>query len=235
MEKNMILSDDTLNVLKNFATINPNLVFKPGQRLSTISEAKTIMAKAEIVEDFPQEFGIYDLNEFLSVYGLIENPQLNFEEKSVLISNTVGGDIPTNQQKIKYFYAERDILTTPQKDISMPEAEVGINLTEDVMNQVRKAAAVLGHTELELSGENGVITASVSDSRDATSNSFSVEVDRDNSCKNEFNFVISIPNLKLLPGDYFVSISSKLISNWTNSNYPIEYFIALEKNSEFHV
>ena len=117
----------------------------------------------------------------------------------------------------------------------MPEAEVGINLTEDVMNQVRKAAAVLGHTELELSGENGVITASVSDSRDATSNSFSVEVDRDNSCKNEFNFVISIPNLKLLPGDYFVSISSKLISNWTNSNYPIEYFIALEKNSEFHV
>ena len=100
MEKNMILSDDTLNVLKNFATINPNLVFKPGQRLSTISEAKTIMAKAEIVEDFPQEFGIYDLNEFLSVCGLIENPQLNFEEKSVLISNTVGGDVPTNQQKI---------------------------------------------------------------------------------------------------------------------------------------
>ncbi len=231
----MILSEDTLNVLKNFATINPNLVLKPGQRLSTISEAKTIMAKAEIVEDFPQEFGIYDLNEFLSVYGLIENPQLNFEEKSVLISNTVGGNHVSNQQKINYFYAEKDILTTPQKDISMPTAEVGINITEDVMNQIRKAAAVLGHTELTLSGDNGVITASVADSRDATSNSFSVEVDKENSCKNDFNFVISIPNLKLLPGDYFVSISSKLISNWVNSNYPIEYFIALEKNSEFHV
>ena len=231
----MILSDDTLNVLKNFATINPNLVFKPGQSLSTISEAKTIMAKAEIVEDFPHEFGIYDLNEFLSVYGLIENPQLNFEEKSVLISNTVGGNHVSNQQKINYFYAEKDILTTPQKDISMPTAEVGINITEDVMNQIRKAAAVLGHTELTLSGDNGVITASVADSRDATSNSFSVEVDKENSCKNDFNFVISIPNLKLLPGDYFVSISSKLISNWVNSNYPIEYFIALEKNSEFHV
>ena len=103
------------------------------------------------------------------------------------------------------------------------------------MAQIRKAAAVLGHTELTLSGNNGVITASVSDSRDATSNVFTLELDKENSCKNEFSFVISIPNLKLLPGDYFVSISSKLISNWTNSNYPVEYFIALEKNSVFHV
>ena len=231
----MILSDDTLNVLKNFATINPNLVLKPGQRVSTISEAKTIMASAEIVEDFPQEFGIYDLNEFLSVYGLIENPQVDFQEKSVVISNTVGGNKLANQQKINYFFAEQDILTTPQKDIQMPNAELGVNIAEDVMAQIRKAAAVLGHTELTLSGNNGVITASVSDGRDATSNSFDIELDRDNSCKNEFDFVISIPNLKLLPGDYFVSISSKLISNWTNSNYPVEYFIALEKNSVFHV
>ena len=73
------------------------------------------------------------------------------------------------------------------------------------------------------------------DTKDTTSNSFSYELDRDNACKNDFNFIVSIPNLKLLPGDYFVSISSKLISNWTNNNYPIEYFIALEKNSSFSV
>lgn len=231
----MILSDNTLEVLKNFASINPNLVFKPGQRLSTISEAKTIMAKAEIVEDFPQEFGIYDLNELLSVYGLIENPQVSFEDKSVLISNTVGGNKLPNQQKIKYFYAEKEILTTPQKDIQMPNAEVGVNITSDVMAQIRKAAAVLGHTELTLAGNDGVIKAIVSDGRDATSNSFELELDINNSCKNEFNFVVSIPNLKLLDGDYFVSISSKLISNWVNSNYPVEYFIALEKNSVFNV
>ena len=231
----MILSDNTLEVLKNFASINPNLVFKPGQRLSTISEAKTIMAKAEIVEDFPQEFGIYDLNEFLSVYGLIENPQVSFEDKSVLISNTTGENVRTNQQKVRYFYAEQEILTTPQKDIQMPNAEVGVNITADVMAQIRKAAAVLGHTELTLSGNDGIIHASVSDGRDATSNSYELELDLENSCKNEFKFVISIPNLKLLPGDYFVSISSKLISNWVNSNYPVEYFIALEKNSVFNV
>ena len=108
-------------------------------------------------------------------------------------------------------------------------------MSEDVLSQIRKAAAVLGHTEMSIKGEDGVVTASVIDGKDSTSNSFLIELDRDNSCKNDFNFVVSIPNLKLLPGDYFVSISSKLISNWTNANYPVEYFIALEKSSTYAV
>tara|TARA_Y100001937_G_C7004336_1_gene277999 strand:+ start:43 stop:723 length:681 start_codon:yes stop_codon:yes gene_type:complete len=226
----MIISNDTLNVLKNFATINPNLVFKPGQELKTIAESKTIMASAKIVEDFPQEFGVYDLNEFLSVYSLIDNPTVEFEDKAMVISS---GNV--NQQKIKYFFSSPEILTTPQKDIAMPEPEVGFTLEEDTLNQIRKAAAVLGHNELSIKGNNGVLTASVADTRDATSNVYSIEIDKDNSCKNEFDFVVNIPNLKLLPGDYFVSISSKLISNWTNNNYPVEYFIALEKESKYSV
>ena len=223
-----VLSEDTINVLKNFATINPNLVFTPGQKVKTISEAKTIMARADIVEDMPKEFGVYDLNEFLSVYNLVDQPTLEFEDKSVLINGA-------NNQVVRYFFSETEILTTPQKDIQMPDAELGFTLTDDILNQIRKAAAVLGHTELSLKGDNGVITASVVDTKDTTSNSFSYELDRDNACKNDFNFIVSIPNLKLLPGDYFVSISSKLISNWTNNNYPIEYFVALEKNSSFGV
>ena len=231
----MNLSNDTLNVLKNFASINPNIVFQPGQKLKTISESKTIMARADIVEDMPKEFGIYDLNEFLSVFNLIENPVLEFEDKSVLVSTEEGGSQLSNQQKVRYYFSETDILTSPTKDIQMPNAEIGVNLSEDILNQIRKAAAVLGHTELSLIGENGLVTASVVDTKDSTSNSYTIELDKDNACKNDFNFIVSIPNLKLLPGDYFVSISSKLISNWTNSNYPIEYFIALEKNSTFNV
>ena len=223
-----VLSEDTINVLKNFATINPNLVFTPGQKVKTISEAKTIMAQADIVEDMPKEFGVYDLNEFLSVYNLVEQPTLEFEDKSVLINGA-------NNQVVRYFFSETEILTTPQKDIQMPDAELGFTLTDEILNQIRKAAAVLGHTELSLKGDNGVITASVVDTKDNTSNSFSYELDRDNACVESFNFIVSIPNLKLLPGDYFVSISSKLISNWTNNNYPIEYFVALEKNSSFGV
>tara|TARA_Y100001937_G_scaffold46716_1_gene65575 strand:- start:9043 stop:9738 length:696 start_codon:yes stop_codon:yes gene_type:complete len=231
----MIISEETLEVLKNFATINPNIVFKPGFEIKTISEAKTILASSKIVEDFQKEFGVYDLNEFLSVYNLIETPQLDFEEKAVVIKNNVAGAKVPIQQSVRYFFSDPEILTTPQKDIQMPNAELGVNIEEDVLNQIRRAASVLGHNELSIKGDNGVVTASVVDTKDATSNHFEIELDRDNSCKNEFNFVVSIPNLKLLPGDYFVSISSKLISNWTNSNYPVEYFIALEKNSVFNV
>ncbi len=223
----MIISDDTLKVLQNFASVNPNLVLKPGQKVKTISEAKNIMAIAEITEDFPTEFGVYDLNEFLSVHGLIENAALSFDDKSLTMAS---GD-----QKIKYYFAETDILTQPTKDITMPNAEVGINLTEQVLDQIQKAASVLGHMELSLSGTNGLITASVLDIKDATANTFDIVVDKDNSCKEQFNFVVNIPNLKLLPGDYFVSISSKLISNWQNTNYPVEYFIALERTSSYGV
>ncbi len=223
----MIISDDTLKVLQNFASVNPNLVLKPGQKVKTISEAKNILAIAEITEDFPTEFGVYDLNEFLSVHGLIENAALSFDDKSLTMAS---GD-----QKIKYYFAETDILTQPTKDIIMPDAEVGINLTEQVLDQIKKAASVLGHMELLLSGTNGLITASVLDIKDATANTFDIVVDKDNSCKEQFNFVVNIPNLKLLSGDYFVSISSKLISNWQNTNYPVEYFIALERTSSYGV
>ena len=228
----MNISDETLEVLKNFASINPNIVLNPGQQIKTISEAKNIMASAEIVEDFPQEFGVYDLNEFLSVLSLVQPADLSFDDKFVTISST--GD---NRSKIKYFFSEPEILTTPQKDINMPECEFGISITESVLDQIRKAAAVLGHTELVLTGNNGVITATVLDDRDSTANTFSMELDGDNECKNEFKFVINIANLKLLPGDYYVSISSKLISNWTNVSRtaPVNYFIALEKTSEFNV
>ena len=123
----MNLSNDTLNVLKNFATINPNLVFKPGLKLKTISESKTILASATIVEDFPQEFGVYDLNEFLSVMNLVSPAELSFDDKFTTISSN--GD---NRSKIKYYFSEPAILTTPQKDISMPDCEFGISLSESV-------------------------------------------------------------------------------------------------------
>ena len=223
------ISNDTLSVLRNFSSINPNVVLKPGQEVKTISEAKNILAVAEIAEDFPTEMGIYDLNEFLSVVNLVNDPKLNFGDNHVDI---VGGNT-----KVKYFFSEPAILTTPQKDINMPDCEFGIELSEDLLNQIKKASAVLGHSELVLSGDNGVVTASVLDEKDSTANTFSLEIDDDNECKNTFSFVININNLKLLAGDYFVSISSKLISNWSNTsrNGSINYFIALEKTSEFNV
>ena len=131
----MNISNDTIKVLKNFATINPNIVVKPGQRLSTIADAKNILASANIVEDFPQEFGIYDLNEFLSVYGLIDDATLEFKDNSVSIDNATSN--------INYYFSEPEILTSPEKEITMPDPEFQIDLSLETLNQLRKASASL--------------------------------------------------------------------------------------------
>jgi hypothetical protein len=224
----MKLSKHTIEVLKNFATINPNIVISPGQQLKTIAEAKNILASAEITEDFAEEFGIYDLNEFLSAMNLLGDPDLTFGEKSVLIQ-------ADGQGSVKYFFSEKDVVTSPTKEVTMPNPEVSVNISEASLNQIRKAAAVLGHNELALCGKNGVITAKVLDDKDATTNTYALDLDSENDCKNEFTFIVNISNLKLLPGDYYVSISSKLVSYWTNSSIPVNYYIALEKGSEYHV
>jgi len=221
----MKISSETISILKNFAGINSNLVFKPGKELKTISEAKTIMAKASILEDFPGEFGVYDLNEFLSLYNLMNDPDLTFTDHYLLMSD--------GSQKIKYFYSEIDILTQPSKDINMPECEVVFDITSDTLDKIRKAAAVLGHSELKFACDGDQIVASVFDEKDSTANTF--DIDLGVSSSSTFNYVFSISNLKMLQGDYKVSISSKLISNWRNADNPLDYYIALEKSSSFGV
>ena len=221
----MKISSDTINILKNFSGINANLVFKPGKELKTLSEAKTIMASASILEDFPVEFGVYDLNEFLSLFSLMDNPELDFSDKLLTMSD--------GSQKIKYFYSEIDILTQPTKDINMPECEVELDISSSNLDKIRKAAAVLGHSELSFSSQGGEVVASVFNEKDSTANTFDINLGTTST--ETFNYVFSISNLKMLQGDYKVSISSKLISNWRNADNPLDYFIALEKSSSFGV
>jgi hypothetical protein len=221
----MKISSDTINILKNFSGINANLVFKPGKELKTLSEAKTIMASASILEDFPVEFGVYDLNEFLSLHSLMDDPELDFSDKYLTMSD--------GSQKIKYFYSEIDILTQPTKDINMPECEVVLDISSANLDKIRKAAAVLGHSELSFSGQGGEVIASVFNEKDSTANTFDINLGTTST--ETFNYVFSISNLKMLQGDYKVSISSKLISNWRNADNPLDYFIALEKSSSFGV
>lgn len=221
----MKISSETINILKNFSGINANLVFKPGKELKTISEAKTIMANASILEDFPQQFGVYDLNEFLSLYNLMDEPDLEFSEKYLTMSD--------GSQKIKYYYSEIDILTQPSKDINMPECEVVLDLSMENLLKIQKAAAVLGHSELSFIGDGNTVVASVFNEKDATANTFDIDLGINTS--ETFNYVFSISNLKMLQGDYKLSISSRLISNWRNADNPLDYFIALEKSSSFGV
>ncbi len=226
----MQLSENTVAVLKNFSSINPNLVFKAGNKVKTISVAKNILASATIAETIPQEFGIYDLNEFLSVVGLFDTPELLFTESSVKIRD--GG------QSVNYYFSALENLTSPSKDITMPKCEIEFTLTEADLNKLRKAAATLGVSEVAVCGEEGGtgITIKVSDTKNATSNSFELNISSGDVVRptNAFSMIFNIGNFKFANGDYRASLSSKLISNFKNVNGNIEYWVALEKSSVFN-
>lgn len=226
----MILTDKTLQVLKNYASINPNLLIKEGSTLKTISEAMNVFSVAEVDVVFPKTFGIYDLNEFLNVISLVDSPRLTFDDEFVTVTDGTG------RSKIKYFYASQDTLTTPKKDPIMPDAsQIKFTLDRETLSRIKRAAAVLGHTEVSVSVENDVMKLSVIDNSDKTSNAFSIYVDGSFS-QDKFNLIFNISNLKLLEGDYEVGISDKkLISHFKHLENNIEYWVSLEKTSNYGV
>jgi hypothetical protein len=220
------LSSQTIDILKNFSGINSNLVVKAGEPLSTISEAKNIMAIADITEQFSADFGIYDLNEFISMFSLLQDPDLEFTNDSV--------QFKSGRTRASYRFADQSILTSPKNKINMPQSDLTVNITSELLTQVRKAAGVLGHSIVSLKGEDGTVTLSVVDPKNSSANTFSVVLDENNSQHGSFDLQFLINNLKVLPGDYVVNISSKLISHWKNETIPVQYYIALEKTSTFN-
>ena len=223
----MELTEKALIVLKNFATINPNIVINNGNVVKTISEAKNVLGSAELDVSFPKTFGIYDLNEFLSVLPLIEKPLLSFvDDNYVKISDS------SLRTQVKYHYSDISMLTVPSKDITMPECEVSFTLDSETLSRVKRAASVLGHNEMELSVKDGALELCVVDQNDPTSNVYSILVDGTFTDPN-FKFVFNISNLKMVDGDYRVDISSKLISHFVNEESGIQYWVALEKTSTY--
>lgn len=225
----MELNENTLTVLKNFSGINPNLLIRQGTTVKTISEARNVVATAIVEQEFPQDFGIYDLSEFIGVLSLVDVPRLKFAEEYVTVGDSTG------RSKVKYFFSPEETLTTPQKDIIMPESEVKFTLTNDTLNKIKRAASALGHDEVSITGKDGVISLSVVDSQNSTSNAFSIDIDGEYPEGVDFNFVLNISNLKIITGDYDVQISSKRISTFKHKELNVQYWIALEKTSSYGV
>lgn len=215
-----------MNVLKNFASINSNIVISPGNDITTISEAKNVLAQAKVSEEFSQGFGIYDLNEFLNVVGLVDGPRLRFENEYVLVGDASG------RAQIKYYFSDTEMLTTPSKLITMPSTDVSFSLDQGTLNNLKRAASVLGHSQLVIEPSEGAIKLSVVDIENSTSNGYAIDVDGEYE-EEKFKFVLNITNLKMIAGDYNVSISSKLISEFKSTDNDLTYWVALEKSSTY--
>ena len=227
----MKLSNETVTVLKNFSTINQNLVIKEGSSISTMSAMKNIVAKASVKEDFPKEFAIYDLNEFLSCLSLFDNPDLNFKDDFVVITE----DGKTGRS-LKYWYSDPSVVTTPQKELSMPETEVNFDFDSKTLSEVQKAAAVIGAPDLCLEGMDlGSAVIKVTDKKNSTANDFAIAVSVDKGEENvPYKFWFKVENLKVIPSSYRVSVSSKSISTFVNEKLGVQYWIALEPESTYN-
>tara|TARA_B100001250_G_scaffold397123_1_gene403898 strand:+ start:1054 stop:1728 length:675 start_codon:yes stop_codon:yes gene_type:complete len=223
----MKLSEHTVDVLKNFATINQNLVIKEGSTLTTMSAMKNIVAKAEVEESFDKEVAIYDLNEFLASISLFSSPVLEFNEGFVTIKEE---NNPKNS--LKYFYSDPSVVTSPNKTITMPSKEVSFTLGGEDLNKLKRAAGVIGAPDLVLEKKSADVFLTVKDKKNDTANTFSIDVDtvEDGS---DFKFFFKVENLKVMDGDYDVDISSKNISHLASSNKDVEYWVALEPESSY--
>ena len=225
-ENTMKLSDNTLTLLKNFAGINQSILVKQGNKLRTISIAKNILAEAEITEEFPRDFAIYDLNQFLNGLSLHSDPDLDFVEDSYIT-------IREGKRRVKYFYADPNvIISPPEKEIKLPSNDVCFQLETGSLEKLVKAAGVYQLPDISAIGDAGVIRLVVRDKKNDTSNEYSIVVGETDE---QFTFNFKVENIsKIVSGAYNVVVSSKLLSQFTNTKHNLSYWIALEPDSTFN-
>lgn len=215
----MKISNQTLQVLKNYASINPNLLVQAGNVLTTISVNKNIFATAQVEESFPTSFAIYDLQQFLGIISIFDDPEFVFNESSVVIKS--------GNKSIEYMYAAPELIISPSEGIiakiAVSNPEVVFNLSSQNLNEIQKATSILQLESINVVSSDGKVSVVVADPKNPSSNKFSVEVDGQST--SNIDMVFGAESLKLIPGDYSVSISSSGISSFSNSKLNIKYFV----------
>ena len=221
----MKLSDKTINLLKNFSSINQSILIKEGDSIRTISVMKNILAEAKVPEEFPKDFGIYDLNQFLNaISSLHVNPELDFSNNEYLM-------IREGKKRNRFFFADPNVIVSPpEKSISLPSEDVCFELDTQVLGTLMKAAAIYQVPDLSVVGEAGVVKLVVHDKKNDTSNTHEEIVGETDE---EFCFNFKVENIKILPGTYEVVVSKKLLSRFESKNHELTYYIALEPDSTF--
>jgi len=220
------LSKNTLSILKNFASMNSNILVKPGNTIRTITPSKNGMAEATVTETFDVEFGIWDLNKFLGVISLFSTPTLEFDDKFVTISGA-------NGSSVKYFYSEPRLLTTPTKQVNMPSTVASISLSEKTFSELQKASSVLQLPDLSFVGNDGKIVATVLDLGDPTTNSYKVEVGTIEK-GTQFRFNFKMENIRLLPGNYHVNFAKNIVGEFSHETLDLTYWFAMENTSTYN-
>jgi hypothetical protein len=221
----MQLTDTTIQILSNFSDINGNIVIEAGNSIVTKSDSNSLAARAVIDMKFPQTIGIYDLKQFLSSVRLVDNPEIDVDDSGnfAFIKGSSG------RSKIKYFFASPEILVTTslKKLEALPISETPITFIfdADTISKIKKAKSVLGHEHLVVTGKDGVINLSVTDTENRTSNTFEIEIAGDTNDE-EFQYIYELENFKFVPGDYSVTIHNEINSLFSHTELNLSYNVA---------
>ncbi len=226
LRNTMRLSEKTLEILKNFTTINQSLFFKQGNTLRTISVMKNVLAEAEIDEHIPRDFAIYDLPQFLNTLSLYKSPDIDVSTHTshALIKDGA-------QNRAKFFFSDPSvIIAPPEKEMKLPSQEVSFDLSESDLTRIMKSSAIMQLPDLSVVGADGIVKLVVSDRKNDTSNEYAIKVGETES---NFSFNFKIENIRLIPKDYRVLISAQKLAKFVNDDFKLTYFIALEPDSKY--
>jgi len=218
------LTAKTINILKNFATINGNLLLKPGSVITTLSAAKSVFATAKVPDVFETTFGIYDLQEFLGAMSLYTDPEVIFDEKVA--------SIKSGKSKIKFFSADPVVLTVPTKELNLPEPDIKFSITAEQIGMIMKTSGVLHSSDVAIVGDGETLSFVVGDKKNKTGNSSTIEI---GSTDKKFNAYFKIDNMKFMPDDYNVGLSSKKVATFTTPDGDLNYVLSMEADSTFSI
>ena len=224
--KKLGISKQTIELLKNFASINSNILVKPGNKIKTISNYKNVLAEATIEETFDIEFGIWDLNKLLGTISLFDSPTFEFNEKSMIIEGENGATVV-------YYYSEPKLLTTVTKELKIPKAVVSCELKEEEFKEIQRAAGVLQLPDLKISSNEDIVNLTIHDRKDPSSNSYTFEVGN-NPNGADFSFLFKVENMKMLSGDYEVEICKNSVAKFNNKTVDLSYWVAMEPDSTYN-
>lgn len=220
----MKLTKEVLEILRNFASINTNLVIKPGKKITTMSATKDILAEYESDLEFEKQISIFNLSEFLGAYSAFNEPELIFDDKFLTIKQ--------GKQQVKYIYADESVLITPKKEIKMPSTEIKVKLSSDMLTRLQKMSTILSVEDFAIIGDGSKISVKVFDKKNPTANAFEVDLEVESAENFQVNF--KVEKLRLLSSDYDVEISNKKISRWSATNVKLIVFVAVEADSVFN-
>lgn len=224
----MKLSTNTVNVLKNFSVINEGIFIKKGNVVETISKQKNILARAELTEEFEQDFGVYDLNNFLGVLSLQkDSPEIEFDDKNILIKGFSG------KSQMKYRKAAKEmILVPPDKKINMANPEISFSLSAEEIAWFTRVANQLSSPNIAFVSDGSSIQIESYDAKDDSSHINTTELSTTGT-GNKYRMIFATENLKFMEGSYEVKIASKGIAHFKNTTSPIEYWVMAETGSKY--